>query len=74
MIKDYKSLKIGDRVRFSLVRDRRFHPERVEYLKGTVIRESFKGWWVRTSTVTMAKFSVTEANYIGHTTPIKRSS
>ncbi len=69
MNKDYKAIKIGDRVRFSLVRDPRFHPERVEYHTGVCIRETLRGWLVRTSTVTMAEFGVTEANYISHRTP-----
>lgn len=69
---DYKTIKIGDRVKFSHIRDPRCNPGKVEYHTGVVIRESLTGWRVRTSEITMAEFNVTEANYISHRTPRKR--
>lgn len=69
MINDYKTIKIGDRVRFSLVRDPRCQPHKIEYHTGVALRVTLRGWLVRTSEITMAQFGVTEANYIGHRTP-----
>ena len=74
MTADYKSIKIGDRVKFSLVRDPRFHPDKVEYHTGVAMRITLRGWLVRTSEVTMTQFGVTEANYIGHRTPTPKKA
>lgn len=71
MIIDYKSIAVGDRVRFSWVRDPRFHPDKVEHYTGVALRMTLKGWLVRTSEVTMAQFGVNESNYVGHRTPSK---
>lgn len=67
MVTDYSSLKIGDSVKFSLVRDRK-KPDRIEYLVGRVLRESIIGWIAQTNTgkISGAMHGVTEKNYIGH--------
>jgi len=69
MVKDYQSLKIGDSVRLSLVRDRK-RPDRVEYLNARVLCETLIGWVVQPESaaakITGATHGVTEKNYIGH--------
>lgn len=68
-MKDYSKIKIGDRVRFTIVRDPRFHPDVVERKVGTATCACIAGWRVLTSKVTNATFTVTENNYLEHRTP-----
>ena len=64
---DYNAVQVGDRVRFSIVRDPKFHPERREYKRGVVLHPTITGWMVLTSVVTDARFTLTADNYISHT-------
>lgn len=68
-MKDYSKIKVGDKVRFTLVRDPRKNPDKVEYKTGTVTHACMAGWRVLTSKVTGATFTVTEKNYLEHRTP-----
>lgn len=68
---DYANIKIGDRVKFTHVRDPRI-TNKLEHHTGVVLRETINGWLARTSEVTGATFTVTEANYISHRTPTKK--
>lgn len=63
MMEDYASIKVGDRVRFWIARDR-IRPEKIEYKLGTAVWECVGGWVVRTSTVTMAEHGVNAKNYL----------
>ena len=66
MIKSYNTLKIGDKVRFWMVRDRK--KPHVEHLTGYIQRESLSGWIVKSKFhhISGVVHGITEANYIGH--------
>lgn len=64
-MEDYKSIQVGDRVKFKWIRDPRI-TKKLEYHTGVVVNECIDGWQVRIGGPEGPIYGIKEVNYISH--------